>query len=209
MRSKFFKENFMAFKARETAVVMIEFQNDFCKPGFPLYPGVEQILKEYKVIENAVELAKGAKAKGVLVVGCPITFEPDYKDLGQEFGIKANVKKTGTFRKGTKGAEFIDELKPYVDIYVEGKRGLDGFHGTNLDMILRYRGIKNVAICGFLTNVCVESTARSAFDLNYHVIIVKDCTAATSWEEQRYAETKLFPLIAEVMTCKEFLEKIE
>ncbi|MEM0504911.1 MAG: cysteine hydrolase [Sulfolobales archaeon] len=86
---------------------------------------------------------------------------------------------------------------------------LDGFHGTNLDVILRYRGIKNVAIAGFLTNVCVESTARTAFDLNYKVIIIKDCTAATSWEEQKYAEEKLFPLIAEVMTHKEFLEKLE
>lgn len=197
------------FKASETAIVLIEFQNDFCKPGFPLYPGVETILREYNVIENTVELVREAKKKGVLIVGCPIYFEPDYRDLGQEFGIKANVKKLGAFRKGTKGAEFIDELKPYVDIYVEGKRGLDGFHGTNLDVILRYHGIKNVAIAGFLTNVCVESTARTAYDLNYRVIIIKDCTAANSWEEQRYAETKLFPLIADVMTHKEFLEKLE
>lgn len=199
----------MGFKANETAIVLIEFQNDFCKPGYPLYPGVEAVLKGYNVIDNTVELVKNAKDKGVLIIGCPIVFESDYRDLGQEFGIKANVKKLGVFRKGTKGAEFIDELKPFIDIYVEGKRGLDGFHGTNLDTILRYRGIKNVAIAGFLTNVCVESTARTAFDLNYKVIIIKDCTAANSWEEQKYAEEKLFPLIAEVMTHKEFLDKIE
>ncbi|MCX8186113.1 MAG: cysteine hydrolase [Sulfolobales archaeon] len=199
----------MVFKADETAIVLIEFQNDFCKPGYPLYPGIEAVLNGYKVIENTVELVKVARSKGVLIVGCPIVFESDYKDLGLDFGIKANVKKLGVFRKGTKGSEFIDELKPYVDIYVEGKRGLDGFHGTNLDMILRYRGIKNVAIAGFLTNVCVESTARTAYDLNYKVIIVKDCTAAMSWEEQRYAEEKLFPLIAEVLTHKEFLERIK
>jgi ureidoacrylate peracid hydrolase len=195
-------------KARETAIVLIEFQNDFCKPGFPLYPGVEPILTKNRVIENTVEVVREAKKKGVLIVGCPVLFEPDYRDLGQEFGIKANVKRLGCFRKGTKGAEFIDELKPYIDVYVEGKRGLDGFHGTNLDVILRYNGIKNVAIAGFLTNVCVESTARTAYDLNYKVIILKDCTAANSWEEQIYAETKLFPLIAEVLTHKEFLERL-
>ncbi|MEM2157917.1 MAG: cysteine hydrolase, partial [Sulfolobales archaeon] len=189
----------MGFKVNETAIVLIEFQNDFCKQGYPLYSAVETVLKGYNVIENTVELVRSARNKGVLIIGCPIVFESDYKDLGQEFGIKANVKKLGVFRRGTKGAEFIDELKPYIDIYVEGKRGLDGFHGTNLDVILRYRGIKNVAIAGFLTNVCVESTARTAFDLNYKVIIIKDCTAASSWEEQKYAEEKLFPLIAEVM----------
>lgn len=199
----------MGFKASETAIVLIEFQYDFCKPGFPLYPGIEAILKGYNVIENTVELVRRARERGVLIIGCPVVFESDYRDLGQEFGIKANVKRLGVFRKGTRGAEFIDELKPYVDIYVEGKRGLDGFHGTNLDVILRYRGIRNVALAGFLTNVCVESTARTAYDLNYRVIVIKDCTAATSWEEQRYAEEKLFPLIAEVMTHREFLEKLE
>jgi len=117
--------------------------------------------------------------------------------------------KAGAFRKGTKGAEFIDELKPYVGIFVEGKRGLCGFHGTNLDAILRYRRIKNVAIAGFLTNVCVESTARTAFDLNYRVTILKDCTAAMSREEQTYAETKIFPLIGEVTTHQDFLKKLK
>lgn len=199
----------MEYKVDETAIILIEFQNDFCKPGFPLYPGVEKMLKENKTIENTINLVKKAKEKGVLIIGVPVVFESDYRDLGQEFGIKANVKKLGAFRKGTKGAEFIDELKPYIDIYVEGKRSLDGFHGTNLDVILRYRNIKNVAIAGFLTNVCVESTARTAFDLNYHVIILKDCTATTSKEEQEYVETKLFPLIAEVLTHQEFLEKLK
>jgi len=199
----------MKYKANETAVLLIEFQNDFCKPGFPLYPGVEKVLKENKTIENTVDLVKKAREKGVLILGIPIVFEPDYKDLGDPVGIKEAAMKAGAFRKGTKGAEFIDELKPYVDMFVEGKRGLCGFHNTNLDAILRYRHIKNVAIAGFLTNVCVESTARTAFDLNYRVAVLKDCTAATSWEEQTYAETKLFPLIGEVTTHQEFLKKIE
>lgn len=199
----------MEYKANETAILLIEFQNDFCKPGFPLYPGVEKLLKEIKTIENTVDLAKKARDKGVLILGIPIVFEPDYKDLGDPVGIKENVRKAGAFRKGTKGAEFIDELKPYVDIFVEGKRGLDGFHGTNLDAILRYRHIKNVAVAGFLTNVCVESTARTAFDLNYRVIILWDCTAANSREEQTYAETKIFPLIGEVTRYQDFLKKLK
>ncbi|MFX0185543.1 MAG: cysteine hydrolase [Candidatus Hodarchaeota archaeon] len=197
------------YKADETAIVMIEFQNDFCKPGFPLYPAVEQIIKENKTIENAVDLAEKARSKGALVLGVPITFEEDYKDLGDAVGIKENVKNSGAFRKGTEGAEFIDELKPHVDMFVEGKRGLCGFHGTNLDQILRYRHIKNVVVTGFLTNVCVESTARTAYDLNYGVTVLKDCTAAMSREEQTYAEEKLFPLVSKVTTHEKFLEELE
>ncbi|MFX0112959.1 MAG: cysteine hydrolase [Candidatus Hodarchaeota archaeon] len=199
----------MVYKADETAIVLIEFQKDFCKPGFPLYPAVEGQIKENKTIENTVDLVKKAREKGALVLGVPITFDPDYKDLGDPVGIKANVKETGAFRQGTEGAEFIDELKPHVDMFVEGKRGLCGFHGTNLDQILRYRNIKNVIVTGFLTNVCVESTARTAYDLNYGVTVLKDCTAAMSKEEQTHAEEKLFPLVSKVTTHDKFLEELE
>lgn len=96
------------YKASETAIILVEFQNDFCKPGGALYPLVEKMLKELRVIENTVDLCRRAKEKGVLVVGCPIHFEPDYRDLGQEFGIKARAKQVGAFKKGTWGAEFID-----------------------------------------------------------------------------------------------------
>jgi ureidoacrylate peracid hydrolase len=92
---------------------------------------------------------------------------------------------------------------------VEGKRTLSSFPSTNLDFILRSRGIKNLAICGFLTNICVESTARDAYDKAYSVIILKDCTCATSAEEQKFAEEKIFPAIGEVMTHNEFLERLE
>ena len=54
---------------------------------------------------------------------------------------------------------------------VEGKRGLDGFATTNLDFILRSRKIENVAIAGFLTNCCVESTMRTAYELGYKTTI--------------------------------------
>jgi len=62
----------MEYKANETAILLIEFQNDFCKPGFPLYPGVEKLLKENKTIENTVDLVKKARDKGVLILGIPI-----------------------------------------------------------------------------------------------------------------------------------------
>ncbi|MFX0066125.1 MAG: cysteine hydrolase [Candidatus Hermodarchaeota archaeon] len=195
--------------ASETAILLIEFQNDFCKPGFPLFPAVEKQIKENNTIENTVDVVKKAKDKGALILGIPITFDPDYKDLGDAVGIKENVKNVGAFKKGTEGAEFIEELKSHVDLFVEGKRGLCGFHGTNLDQILRYRNIKNVAIAGFLTNVCVESTARTAYDLNYGVTILKDCTAAMSREEQIHAEEKLFPLVSKVTTHDKFLEELE
>ncbi len=61
------------------------------------------------------------------------------------------------------------------DIVIEGKRGLDTFASTNLDFIRRSKGIDTVVIGGFLTNCCVESTMRSAYENGYRVITLTDC----------------------------------
>ena len=101
---------------------------------------------------------------------------------------------SNAFVKGSWGAEIIDELAPEkTDIVVEGKRGLDTFASTNLDFILRSRGIRNVALGGFLTNCCVESTMRSAYEKGFNVFTLTDCVAATSQEEHDNAISQGLP----------------
>ena len=83
------------------------------------------------------------------------------------------------------GREIVDALTPQAgDIVIEGKRGLCGFASTNLDFILRSRGVKTIALGGFLTNCCVESTMRTGYEKGYEVVTLIDCTAALSEEEQ-------------------------
>ena len=69
--------------------------------------------------------------------------------------------------------------------------------------------IKNVVIGGFLTNFCVESTARSAYDKGYAVTIMKDATAANSMEEQNHSEEKIFPLLGQTIPVDQFLNQLE
>ena len=82
---------------------------------------------------------------------------------------------------------------------VEGKRGLDTFATTNLDFILRARGIDTIALGGFLTNCCVESTMRTGYEKGYRVITLSDCVAATSPEEHDNAIRFDYPMFSEVM----------
>ena len=92
---------------------------------------------------------------------------------------------------------------------VEGKRGLDAFATTNIDFILRSRGVETVVLGGFLTNCCVESTMRTAYEKGYDVITLTDCTAATSEEEQQAAVTKDYPMFCQPMTGSEFTAVLE
>ena len=197
-------------KAKETAVVLIEFQNEFCKEGGKLYEGVKGEIQRQGTIAKAVKLAEGARQKGALVIHAPFVFNPKYCDQHQMKGIVKAVAEANAFREGTWGAAIIDELKPKPgDKAVNGKCTLCGFNNTNLEDLLKAGKIKNVAVAGFLTNFCVESTARTAYDKGYGVTIVKDATAANSPEDQNYTEEKIFPLLGQVLAVDQFLSQLE
>jgi len=109
------------------------------------------------------------------------------------YGILAAIKEGETFKAGEWGAAICDTMKPdESDIICKGKNGLCGFKSTNLDFLLRQNNIKNIAIGGFLTNCCVESTMRSGYENGYHVYTLKDCCAATSIEGQNAAYEHTF-----------------
>jgi nicotinamidase-related amidase len=91
---------------------------------------------------------------------------------------------------------------------IEGKRGLDTFASTNLDFVLRSREVETVILGGFLTNCCVESTMRTAYEKGYDVVTVTDCTAATSDEEQRVATARDYPMFSQPMTSDEVVESL-
>jgi ureidoacrylate peracid hydrolase len=163
------------------------------------------------MLANTVETVKQARALGATIVYAPITFTDDYHELSPTpYGILKGVVDSKSFRQGTWGAEIVDVLKPEPgDIVIEGKRGLCGFATTNLDFILRSKGISTIALGGFLTNCCVESTMRTGYEKGYDVVTLKDCTATLSEEEQRVAVEKNYPMFSRPMTHDEFLSMLK
>ncbi|HTX56165.1 MAG TPA: cysteine hydrolase [Candidatus Acidoferrales bacterium] len=194
-----------------TAVVLIEYQNDFTSPGGTLHDAVKPVMESTHMLENTCETVERARTLGATIVHAPIAFTPDYHELTDEpYGILKGVVDSQSFRKGTWGAEIVDALTPRAeDIVVEGKRGLDAFASTNLDFILRSRGITNVVLGGFLTNCCVESTMRTAYEKGYNVVTLTDCTATLSEDEQRLAVDKNYPMFSRPMKHEEFLGTLE
>jgi ureidoacrylate peracid hydrolase len=195
---------------KHTALVLIEYQNDFTSEGGTLHGAVKGVMESNNMLANTIETVKKARELGITIIYEPITFTDDYHELSpQPYGILKGVVDSRSFRKGTWGAEIVDELKPHTeDIIIEGKRGLCGFESTNLDFILRSRGITNIALGGFLTNCCVESTMRTGYEKGYNVITLKDCTATLSEEEQRLAVEKNYPMFSRPMSHDEFLAEL-
>jgi ureidoacrylate peracid hydrolase len=196
---------------KTTALVLIEYQNDFTSEGGSLHAAVKPVMDSTNMLANTVETVNAARGLGVTVLFVPISFSPDYHELAPEpYGILKGVVDSKSFRKGTWGAEMVDALKPEPeDIVVEGKRGLCGFATTNLDFILRSRGITDIALGGFLTNCCVESTMRTGYEKGYRVVTLTDCTATVSEEEQRFAVERNFPMFSRPLDHRQFLAALD
>jgi ureidoacrylate peracid hydrolase len=167
-------------------------------------------MEQEHMLPNSVETVAKARELGATIIYAPITFTPDYHELTPTpYGILKGVVDSKSFRKGTWGAEIVQDLTPAEqDIVVEGKRGLDTFASTNLDFILRSRGITTIALGGFLTNCCVESTMRTGYEKGFDVITLKDCTATLSEEEQRLAVEKNYPMFSRPMDHNEFIAEL-
>jgi nicotinamidase-related amidase len=188
-----------------TAIVLIEYQNEFTSEGGVLHPAVAGVMERTGMLANTTALVDAARRAGVTVMHAPISFADGYAELSRHpYGILKGVVDGKAFVKGTWGAAIVDDLAPAKgDIVIEGKRGLDTFASTNLDFILRGKGTDTIVLGGFLTNCCVESTMRTGYEHGFRVITLTDCTAATSQEAHDNAIAHDFPMFSLPLTSAE------
>jgi nicotinamidase-related amidase len=200
----------MTLDPKTTAIVLIEYQNEFTTKGGVLHDAVAGVMEETKMLANTVNVVAAARKKGITIMHAPITFAEGYGELtSHPYGILKGVVDGKAFVQGSWGAAIVDELKPAKgDIVIEGKRGLDTFASTNIDFILRSKGIKTVVLGGFLTNCCVESTMRTAYEHGFDVITLTDCCAATSTEAHQNAIKFDFPMFSKPLPSSELIGQL-
>ncbi|MFQ6094305.1 MAG: cysteine hydrolase family protein [bacterium] len=195
---------------RQTALVLIGYQNDYFAANGILHAVIEESSRVTGVLSNTIDLVERLLSTNILIVSTPILFTPDYSELNEPVGILKTIKEVGAFKAGTKGSETIPELLRFGERIMEvpGKRGLNAFSNTELDTLLQKRGIKNVALAGVVTSICIDSTGRSAFERGYKVSILSNCTSGrTPFEQEFYCEN-IFPLYAEVISHVQLLRRL-
>src|SRR5580700_1628730 len=118
------KQN-MAIDPKTTALLLIEYQNDFTSEGGALHNGVKSVMESTNMLANTRQAADKARAAGVTVMFAPISFAKGYREITPEpYGILKGVVDSNAFVRGSWGAEIVDSLTPSADdIVVEGKRG--------------------------------------------------------------------------------------
>lgn len=157
-------ESHAAVDAKTTALIVVDMQNDFVKPGGALV--VQTAVQTIPAIQRLLALARG---RGMAVFYTQDTHEPG--DI--EFPIWGQHVLRGSW-----GWRIIDELAPERGDRVIEKLRYDGFFGTSLDHELRLKKIETVIVCGTVANICVLHTAGSAALRGYKVILPVDAISA-------------------------------
>ena len=167
-----------------SAVIVVDVQNDFCRAEGALGRAGQPTGAAMEMIPNLQALLAAARAAGTHVIFIQTIHEAATDSEAWAWRLHGDVG--GCCRKNTWGAEFT-EVAPLPDEPVVIKHRYSGFVNTRLDSVLRTLKVENLIMTGVSTNVCVESTARQGFMLDYHIVFLADCTAAYSPEEHEGA----------------------
>ncbi len=169
----------------ETALLVIDMQYGGGAPDGSLVRMLNvDVTKQEDIVTPIVELKNYFNENGMLVVNVKTEYEEDFSDwkmLSERF----EVKKYKHFVKGSSDAEIIPPLAPREGEELVVKNRWDAFFDTNLDEILKDRGIANLVIVGAATDVCVLETCSHAFSLNYNCIVPIETTASFNAERKK------------------------
>merc|ERR1719265_828755 len=163
------------------------------------------------MLQKSVDVANIARASGAKVFHAPISFAEDASDNPNKgLGILAGCAKDKLFTEGTWNAEICEKMAPQpTDVVIKGKKGLDAFPGTDLEEQLKAKNIETIALAGFLTNCCVESTMRTACEKGFNVVTLTDCTATTTSDGQKGATEGTYGMFSVPMKAEEFTAKLK
>lgn len=191
----------LSINRSDTAVVIIDPQNDVLSEKGLAWPLLHESIKENNTVENIERIFKAAKAHGFEVFISPHYFFPE--DKGWKFNgpLKTDEATEGMFaRKGRlsveglrgSGADWLERYKPYIEdgkTIVVSPHRVWGPETNDLILQLRKRRISKVILGGMLANMCVESHLRELLEQGFEVAVVKDATAAPKHPEWGYGYT--------------------
>lgn len=196
-----------------SALIFIEFQNEWLDPDAPLNQLIEDRSQFENGVRNAALIIEQARRSGFPVVhaGLSLVDDPTYSIFGGghgKSGLKGAIPKAETWRDPQRVAyaePFVPEPGEFV---VAGRSGASVLTNSNLDAYLRNNRIDQIFLLGFALHVCVESTLRHAHDLGYEVTVVSDAAPAFTATQRDHVISNVIHHFGHDITTEQLLREI-
>lgn len=197
--------------AAATALIVVDMQNAFCKPGAPA-----EVPASRGIVQNINALAKTLRNAGGQIIWIVSVFDArsgrsDWENFFNHI-VAADVRERTmeNMAPGGDGTFLWHEMDDHDEDSLLEKNRYSCFApgASQLERVLRSRGVDTVLISGTKTNICCETTARAAFDMDFNVIMANDCCAALSDREHVAALENIIQQFGDVMTSAEITERL-
>lgn len=188
---------------RITGLLVVDVQNDFCHDDGALSKAGRNVRAVRQMVPRLETLLAQARKAGVQVIHVRMATSALTKS---EAYLEHRIRRSGADNKvceeGSWGAEFY-QLTPEPGEPIITKHRYSPFVGTNLETILKAKGVKTLIVTGVTTDVCVESAARDAFMRDYYVVFLSDCTGVDDPAVQKATEERISRYFGHVVSSEE------
>ena len=201
-----------SFNPETTALVVIDMQNAFCAPGAPA-----EVAASRGIVDNINAFTSMLRESSVEIIWIVSAFDSagsgtDWENFFNYIVADEVRDKTRSYMApGAEGTLLWAELNRLDNEQLIVKNRYSCFvpGASHLERVLRSRGIDTLLFAGTKTNICCETAARSAFDMDFKVVLVEDCCAALSDREHLAALENVIQQFGDVMTSEEVIERLK
>ena len=195
---------------KKTALLVIDMQNDLVKNKKEPFNAITKMVEAKGAIGNTARVVAAARRVGMPIIYTNHVHRKDSADIVPTItdlmlqGLTPQYE--GFNIEGTSGTDVVDELKPVPGDHIIFKRRGNAFYNTDLELMLRSRGINTVILAGVVTNGCIAAAVQGARERDFHVIVLSNCCATMMPEDDDYFLTNIFPRSGRVRTSDEIIK---
>lgn len=161
-----------------------------------------------KVLTNVARATGAARKGGVAVIYVVVQFREGYPEVSGRNPLFSAIRQAGRLRETDPDSRIADEVRPQPGEVVVAKKRISAFAGSDLEIILRAKGIDSLVLAGVSSLGVVESTARAAFDMDFRLFVLGDCCSDRDPEAHHIAMTRVLPRISTVCSTDELIGSI-
>jgi ureidoacrylate peracid hydrolase len=200
----------IAVDKKKTAFLALDMQNEFVhEKGKFSRLGVAAHTKQTNSLINASKVIDASRKAKIPVIYVRVAHKEGYPELPAKTSeMYTAVRTMNACLEGSWGTEILEEVKPHQGEPIVTKTGMNAFHGTNLENILRGKGVTTIVLAGMATNFVVEATARHGNDAGYEVVVLSDCCASVNEEMHKFSLKYILPHIATISNSSEFIKAL-